>query len=394
MINRLLSRSLRGQLAVTGGAILLALVVGAIVMVLTSPIITGSLDPWLWSEAYLALLQGATGIAIAFDPFSIDFTGFNGVIDTLVRATPYILGGLAVGLGFKAGLFNIGAQGQFLMGALGAVVAAIALADAPTVIAVPLALVAGLLAGAAYGFVPGWLKAFTGAHEVVVTIMLNYVALQIISWAVSGPLRAAGATFARTSDVGAATLPILAGSSGHLLHSGVIIAFAAVPVVWWVLYRSTVGFEIHTVGANPDAARYAGMRPRRLIVLTMSASGLLAGLAGGIEILGVQHYLPAAYATTVGFDAITVALLGRANPWGILFGGLLLGALRAGAPLMQIKAGVPVQMIDILQGVILFFLAADLIVRWVFRIREAKAGSVDELKTVTGSYGGSSATKG
>lgn len=394
MINRLLSRSLRGQLAVTGGAILLALVVGAIVMVLTSPIITGSLDPWLWSEAYLALLQGATGIAIAFDPFSIDFTGFNGVIDTLVRATPYILGGLAVGLGFKAGLFNIGAQGQFLMGALGAVVAAIALADAPTVIAVPLALVAGLLAGAAYGFVPGWLKAFTGAHEVVVTIMLNYVALQIISWAVSGPLRAAGATFARTSDVGAATLPILAGSSGHLLHSGVIIAFAAVPVVWWVLYRSTVGFEIRTVGANPDAARYAGMRPRRLIVLTMSASGLLAGLAGGIEILGVQHYLPAAYATTVGFDAITVALLGRANPWGILFGGLLLGALRAGAPLMQIKAGVPVQMIDILQGVILFFLAADLIVRWVFRIREAKAGSVDELKTVTGSYGGSSATKG
>jgi simple sugar transport system permease protein len=136
------------------------------------------------------------------------------------------------------------------------------------------------------------------------------------------------------------------------------------------------------------------MRPRMLIVLTMTASGLLAGLAGSIEILGVQHYLPAAYATTVGFDAITVALLGRANPWGILFGGLLLGALRAGAPLMQIKAGVPVQMIDILQGVILFFLAADLIVRWVFRIREAKAGSVDELKTVTSSYGGSSAPRG
>ncbi len=393
MIDRLLSRSLRGQLAVTGGAILLALVVGAVVMVLTSPIITGSLDPWLWAEAYLALLQGATGIAIAFDPFSIEFKGLNGVIDSLVRATPYILGGLAVGLGFKAGLFNIGAQGQFLMGALGAVAAGIVLADAPSVIAVPAALVAGLLAGAAYGFIPGWLKAFTGAHEVVVTIMLNFVALQIISWAVSGPLRAAGATFARTPDVGAATLPILGGSSGHLLHSGVIIAFVAVPIVWWVLYRSTIGFEIRTVGANPDAARYAGMRPRMLIVLTMSASGLLAGLAGGIEIVGVQHYLPAAYATTVGFDAITVALLGRANPWGILFSGLLLGALRAGAPLMQIKAGVPVQMIDILQGVILFFLAADLIVRWVFRIRDAKGGEFDELKTVTGSYGGSSATK-
>ena len=389
MIEKLLSRSLRGQLAITGGAVLLSLVVGAIVMVITSPNIKGELDPWLWAEAYIALLQGATGIAVAFDPFSVEFKGPNGVIDTLVRATPYILGGLAVGLGFKAGLFNIGAQGQFLMGALGAVAAGIALADAPSFIAVPIALFVGLLAGAAYGFIPGWLKAYTGAHEVVVTIMLNYIAIQIISWAVSGPLRAAGATFARTPDVGNAQLWILGGNTGHLLHAGVILAFLAVPIVWWVLYRSTVGFEIRTVGANPDAARYAGMRPRMIIVLTMSASGLLAGLAGGIEILGVQHYLPAAYATTVGFDAITVALLGRSNPWGILVGGLMLGALRAGAPLMQIKAGVPVQMIDILQGVILFFLAADLIVRWVFRIREAKAGELaDEMKTVTSSYGG------
>lgn len=391
MINRLLSRSLRGQLAITSGAVVLSLVVGAVIMILTSPIITGSFDFWLWGEAYLALIQGATGVAISVDPLSIDFRGLNGIIDTLVRSTPYILGGLAVGLGFKAGLFNIGAQGQFLMGALGAVTAGIVLQDAPSVIAVPLALLAGLVAGAAYGFIPGWLKAFTGAHEVVVTIMLNFVALQIISWAVSGPLRAAGATFSRTPDVGEAAIPVLTGSTGHLLHSGVILAFIAVPIVWWVLYRSTIGFEIRTVGANPDAARYAGMRPRMLIILTMSASGLLAGLAGGIEILGVQHYLPAAYATTVGFDAITVALLGRANPWGILAAGLLLGALRAGAPLMQIAAGVPVQMIDILQGVILFFLAADLIVRWVFRIRDAKGTEVSELKTVTGSYGGSSA---
>ena len=388
MINRLLSRSLRGQLAITGGAILLALVVGAIVMTVTSPIIKGELDPWLWAQAYLALLQGATGIAIAFDPFSIEFTSTNGIIDTLVRATPYVLGGLAVGLGFKAGLFNIGAQGQFLMGALGAVSVGILLTDAPPVIAVPVALLAGLVFGAAYGFIPGWLKAYTGAHEVVVTIMLNYIALQIISWAVSGPLRAAGATFARTPGVGNSAIPVLIGSSGHFLHAGVILAFLAVPIVWWVLYRSTIGFEIRTVGANPDAARYAGMRPKLLIVLTMTASGLLAGMAGGIEILGVQQYLPAAYATTVGFDAITVALLGRANPWGILFSGLLLGALRAGAPLMQIKAGVPVQMIDILQGVILFFLAADLIVRWVFHIRDARGTDVDELRTVTSSYGG------
>jgi simple sugar transport system permease protein len=378
MINQLMSRSFRGQLAITGGAIVLALVVGAVLMIVTSPIITGSLDPWLWAEAYLALVEGA-------------LLSVNGVVDTLVRATPYILGGLSVGLCFKAGLFNIGAQGQFLMGALGAVAAGIVLADAPSFIAVPLALLAGLAAGAAYGFIPGWLKAYTGAHEVVVTIMLNYIALQIISWAVNEPLRAAGATFARTPSVGQAGIPTLFGTTGHELHAGVLIAFAAVPIVWWILYRSTIGFEIRTVGANPDAARYAGMRPRMIIILTLSAGGLLAGLAGAIEILGVQDYLPAAYATNVGWDAITVALLGRANPWGILFSGLLLGALRAGAPLMQIKAGVPVQMIDILQGVILFFLAADLIVRWVFRIKAARGTGVDELRTVTSSYGGSTA---
>ena len=373
-----MSRNLRGQLAITGGAIALALVVGAIVMIATSPIISASLDVGLPLEAYAALIEGA-------------FLSTNGLIDTLVRATPYILGGLAVGLCFKAGLFNIGAQGQFLLGALGAAAAAVMLADAPSVIAVPLAILAGVVAGAAYGFIPGWLKAYTGAHEVVVTIMLNFVAIQIISWAVSEPLRAAGATFARTPDVGEAAIPVLAGTTGHELHAGVILALAAVPIIWWILYRSTVGFEVRTVGANPDAARYAGMRPRVIIVATMTAGGLLAGLAGAVEILGVQGYLPAAYATTVGWDAITVALLGRANPFGILFGGLLLGALRAGAPLMQIKAGVPVQMIDILQGVILFFLAADLIVRWVFRLRASRA-EVDELRTVTSTYGGSTAS--
>ena len=390
MINRLLSRSLRAQLAITAGAVLLAFVVGAVIMVLTSPIITGGFDPWLWVDAYLALIQGATGIAISLNPFSIEFLGLNGVIDTLVRATPYILAGLAVGIGFKAGLFNIGAQGQFLMGALGAVTVAVFLAEASPFIAVPLALLGGVIAGAAYGFIPGWLKANTGAHEVVVTIMLNYVALAIVSWAVTGPLRDSTATFARTAEVGNAALPFLTFGSREL-HLGVLIAFIAVPITWWILYRSTIGFEVRTVGANPDAARYAGMRPKLLITGTMAAAGLLAGLAGAIEILGVQGNLPATYATTVGFDAITVALLGRANPFGILFGGILLGALRAGAPLMQIQAGVPIQMVDILQGVILFFLAADLIVRWVFRIRgDQRVELADEMKTVTSSYGGGS----
>lgn len=376
MIGRLRAvlAGVRGQFLLALGAVVLSLVVGAALMILTSPLIGGALDWGLPLRAYGALVEGA-------------LLTVNGWIDTLVRATPYILAGLAVGIGFKAGLFNIGAQGQFLMGALGAVAAALALTDAPPLVAIPLTLLAGLLAGAAFGFIPGWLKAYTGAHEVVVTIMLNYVALQIVSWAVTGPLRARGATFARTPDVGNAALPALLEAPGRVLHLGVVIALVSVPVLWWILYRSTVGFEVRAVGANPDAARYAGMRPRLVTTLTMTAGGLLAGLGGAIEITGVQGYLPAAYATSVGFDAITVALLGRANPIGILFGGLLLGALRAGAPLMQIKAGVPVQMIDILQGVILFFLAAELIVRYVFRLRQVQGG-VDELKTVTRTYGG------
>jgi general nucleoside transport system permease protein len=260
------------------------------------------------------------------------------------------------------------------------------LAGAPVPLAVALSLLGGLLAGAVYGFIPGVLKAFTGAHEVVTTIMLNYVALLIISWAILGPLRDLGASFARSPDVGNAGLPAF-GPAGHELHVGVLLALGAVPIIWWILFRSTIGFEVRTVGVNPDAARYAGMRPRLVTTATMTVGGLLAGLGGAVEILGVERYIPATYATNIGFEAITVALLGRAHPLGILFSGLLIGAFRAGAPLMQVKAGVPVQMIDILMGVILFFLAADLIVRHVFRLRQTPGG-VEEMQTITRSYGG------
>lgn len=369
---------LRTMLLVPAGAIVLALIAGAVLMILSSPLVDGSFDLLLPFRAYGALLEGA-------------LLSTSGWIDTLVRATPLILAGLSVGLCFKAGLFNIGAQGQFLMGGLAAGWVGATVAGAPVPLAVAAALIAGVLAGAVYGFIPGVLKAFTGAHEVVTTIMLNYVALLIISWAILGPLRDLGASFARSPDVGNAALPMLLGTAGHDLHIGVLLALGAVPILWWVLYRSTLGFEIRTVGLNPDASRYAGMRPRLVTTLTMTAGGLLAGLGGAIEILGVERYIPATYSTNIGFEAITVALLGRAHPFGILLAGILIGAFRAGAPLMQVKAGVPVQMVDILMGVILFFLTADLIVRHVFRIRQA-AGGVDELQTITRSYGGGTAS--
>ena len=170
------------------------------------------------------------------------------------------------------------------------------------------------------------------------------------------------------------------------LHIGVLIAFVAVPVMAWLLNRSTIGFEIRTVGANPDAARYAGIRPRFMIILTMTLSGLLAGLAGSVELLGTSQYMIASYGTSVGFDAITVALLGRSNPVGILFSGLLLGALRAGSGAMQVEARIPVELVDVIQAVILLFLAADVIVRRVFRIRAAE-GAISGVTTTTESYG-------
>jgi ABC-type uncharacterized transport system permease subunit len=357
------------------GAIALALVVGAVVLIVSSPLVTGQFDPFLPIATYSALLQGSIG-------------SFNGIVDTLVNATPLVLVGLSVGLCFKAGLFNIGGQGQFLMGALAAAAVGAALADSPPVVAIPLAILGAVVAGAIYGFIPGFLKAFTGAHEVVTTIMLNYIAFYIISWAVLGPLRESGASFARSPDVGNARIPVFINQgTGHEGHLGILLPIVAVAIVWWLLNRTTIGFEIRTVGANPDAARYAGMSPRGLTVFALTVGGLLAGIAGATEILGVTGYMAAAYSTNIGFEAITVALLGRANPIGILFASLLLGGMRAGAGLMQIQAGVPVQMIDVLQGIILLFLAADVIVRRVFRIRAA-SGGVTELQTVTRSYAG------
>ncbi len=351
-------------------AVLLGLLVGAIVIAASSVFVTGRLDVLLAPRALGALFRGSLG-------------NVNGIVSTIVSATPLVFGGLAVGIGFKAGLFNIGAQGQFLMGAVASASVGAALADTPAPVAIAGAIAAGALAGAGYGFIPGALKAFTGAHEVVTTIMLNFVAGSLVGFLITGPLGAPGFSFARTGDIGNATFPILFGRGGHL---GVLLAAAVVPIAWWVLWRTTLGFEIRTVGANPDAARYAGMRPGYLIVLTLSICGMLAGVAGANQILGISHFMNASYGTSIGFDSISVALLGRAHPVGIVLAALLFGALRAGSGLMQVDAGIPVEIIDVIQAVILLFLAADVLVRRVLRLRVA-AAAPEELRTVTRSYG-------
>jgi simple sugar transport system permease protein len=352
-------------------SILLALAAGAFVMIVSRMLAGQPLDVSLVARAYGALLEGSFGSTDA-------------AVDSVVQSTPLILGGLSVGLAFKAGLFNIGAQGQFLLGALGAVAVGVAVKGSPVPLAIAGALAAGTLAGALWGFIPGALKALSGAHEVVTTIMLNYIALGVVAWAVSGPLDTPVSLEPLTDDVGNAALPILIGRNGH---AGIIVAFVAVAAVWWLLERTTIGFEIRTVGANPDAARYAGMHPRRMVPLTMALAGALAGLAGTDVLLGVTRNMGVPYATTVGFDSIAVALLARSNPVGIVFSALLFGAMRAGAPLMSLRTNVPDQLIDVIQATILLFLVANVVIRRVLRLRGVE-GSLGGTATITKSYGG------
>jgi simple sugar transport system permease protein len=372
-------------------SILLALVVGSIIIMASSVVTTGTLDLTLPLVAYESLLEGATGFSflnpdnglaleLAIDP---DRAARN-LTSSIVATSPLILTGLAVGVGFKAGLFNIGGTGQVLMGGFFAALVGAAIADLPVPIAVTIAVLVGAAGGALYGMIPGALKAFTGAHEVVSTIMLNSLAAFIIVGLVNDVFKIVGPSFARTADVGNAAMPILFGRNGHF---GIFIALALVPLTYFLLYRTTLGFEIRTTGANPSAARYAGMGPRRLIILTMSLCGMFAGLAGTLEILLLGYY-PAVFGTTIGFAGITVALLGRSHPFGILFAALLLGAMRAGAPNMQIQAGVPVEIIDVIQGIILLFLAAEIVVRRLLRIRGAESATGAELATVAKTYGG------
>ncbi|HEV8490142.1 MAG TPA: ABC transporter permease [Candidatus Limnocylindrales bacterium] len=363
-------------------SIVLALVIGAIIIVL-SPLTTGKpIQPDLPIRAYLALLEGAFGTPVQW---ADDARRFNAIGDTLVKAAPLMFGGLAVGLAFKAGLFNIGVAGQFLVGAFAAALAGATFGYLDTNFAVPLAVTIGGLAGAAYGFIPGFLKARTGAHEVVTTIMLNAIALQLLAWALD-LVKVAGFSFPRTGDIVNATLPVLFGRNIHL---GVLLGFLAIFVIRWLLDRTTLGFEIRTVGANPNAARYAGIRPVFIITLTMTLSGLLGGLAGAVQMLGVQGFYATGISAKVGFDSITVALLGRSSPLGIMFSALLFGVLRAGQNLMQLRTQnqVPIEVIDVIQALIILFLAADIIVRRVFRLRRAKGAIEGEVRTVTASWG-------
>jgi len=351
-----------------------ALVLGAIIMVIFGD------DP---IKAYQGLFSGAFGSA-------------RGWSSTIRKMTPLLLTGLAVAIPLHAGLLNIGASGQFLMGTIASVAVGVHFEGTPMAIHLPLAIGAGIVGGMLWGALPGLLKVTTGAHEVIVTIMLNYVAALFAGWTVyaggtqgqrPGPLWDSTArAISETPDVlESARLPLLIDAP-YRIHWGFILALAVALLMWWLIYKTVVGFEIRTVGQNFRAARYAGMRVNWTIVLAMMIAGGLAGLAGTIETLGVNYKFAPEFTGSVGFDGITVALLGQTHPVGVTVAAFLLGALDAGGAKMQFDSGASSDIIQVLHALALAFVAAPLLILTLFRLR--KADSAAET-TPTVSWGGS-----
>ena len=325
-------------------------------------------------NAYLALFQGSI-----FDPnLTVGhgfMRGFYPLSETIVTATPLILTGLAVALAFQSGLFNIGAQGQFIFGAIGASYVGFHFTFSP-VLHVILAIVAGVLCAAIYGGLVGLLKARTGAHEVIVTIMLNYIAGFFILWI----LKTTAFLRPRRIDPIApevnpsAQLPHLAGANFRL-HAGILIALLAAYFVWWILNRTTVGFQFRAVGANASAAQTAGISVSKVTIATMSLCGALAGLGGAVHVLGSQYALTADIGGSFGFDAITVALLGRAKPFGTVLAALLFGALRTGGRTMQSNTTTPLDIVLVIQALIVLFIASPTLVRFIFKVKNLKTNA-------------------
>jgi simple sugar transport system permease protein len=414
-------------------AILTAFVIGAVVIWATS----GSLATV--GQAYWGMARGA-------------LFKQRGLSESIVATIPYILLSLAVAVGFKSGLFNIGAEGQFYIGAIGAAWAGVAFKGLPGIILLPLCLGIGALGGAIWAGIAGFLKAKTGAHEVISTMMMNYISFRLAEFLVSGPLRDQASGITQTKSVAAAAeiwtftaiperlkdplnalmvalimafiaaviarwwtkrsknpamqsvsrrrwvyggvglavgvltfigLPALTrvwwpfNDPADRMHTGIFLALGAVVFVWWLMQRTTIGFELRTVGANPNAARYAGVNITRNIMTAMCISGALAGLAGTIEVLVVStcRCLPIFFSSGYGWDSIGIALLARNDPFGIILSSFLWGAMRNGADLMELSSGVSKYIISLIQGLVLLFVAAPAVTRWIYRLKADKQGS-------------------
>lgn len=360
-------------------AVVLAFLVGSIMIAATAPAVRetagyffarpgdffGALGTAV-GGAYEAMFRGAVFNARA------DTLGaqLRPLTETLKYAAPLILAGLGVGVGFRAGLFNIGGRGQMLLAGAAAGWVGFSF-NLPAVVHLPLAILAGIVVGALWGALAGLLKARTGAHEVIVTIMLNYVAYYLLLYALSRKflLQAPGSSNPQSAPVAqSAILPKILGDQ-YSLHLGFVLALVAVVAAWWLLNRSTLGYRIRAVGLNPHAARAAGISVGRTYTQVMAIAGGLVGLAGINQVLGtVTSGITGDLDAGIGFDAITVALLGRSRPVGILLAGLLFGAFKAGGFTMQSSQDISVDLVLVVQSLIVLFLAAPPLVRAIFRL--------------------------
>ncbi|WP_428830401.1 ABC transporter permease [Cellulomonas endometrii] len=314
--------------------------------------------------AYVALFQGAV-----FDPAAATFArAIRPITETMTWAVPLILAGLGLGIGFRAGMFNIGAQGQIILGAVFAGYIGFAW-DLPPGLHLLLAVIGAMIGGGLWAGIAGYLKARTGANEVIVTIMLNNIAIYLVGYLLTTSAFKRGSSNNPISPPlkESALYPLLLGSQFRL-HLGFVVAILAAVFVWWLMNRSTIGFAFRAVGSNPSAARTAGINVNRIYLVVMIVAGALAGMAGSAQVLGTEKVLTAGIAASFGFDAITVALLGRSKPLGTFFAGLLFGALRAGGFAMQARTGTPIDIVLVVQSLVVLFIAAPPLVRAVFRL--------------------------
>ncbi|RPJ51982.1 MAG: ABC transporter permease [Chloroflexi bacterium] len=381
-------------------AVLTGLVLGGIFIIATTETVyaafgtsigAGLNEAWrVVIEAYGALFSGSLGdparmVAALRNGDALEIRrAFNPFLESLVTSTPYIFAGLGVALGFRAGVFNIGAEGQIFMGAIFSAYVGYAIKGLPAVIHIPVALLAGAIGGGIWGFIPGWLKAKVGGHEVINTIMMNYIAFRMSDWLLSGPMKRPNSFNPISPTIEeSAMLPQFFGDPIRF-HLGFFVALGTAALVSWFLFKTIWGFDLRTVGANPFAGRYAGMKVSTNIMLAMTLSGALCGLAGTNEVRGLNHNLAMAFSSGYGFDSIALALLGNNTPLGVVLASLLFGTLRTGATRMQLVSAIPVDIISVLQAIILALIAAPVIVRVLFNLRTV---TVSQTVTVKG-WGG------
>jgi general nucleoside transport system permease protein len=378
---------------VTFLAVICGLIFGAVLIIVTTPV---TLHAWgnFGSDPWHAFAQSFSTVGTAYgdlftgsiiDPSALSHAISSGhgwtavftpISETLVAATPLIIAGTGVALGFSTGVFNIGGQGQLIAGAIAATYVGFGI-SLPLPLHVPLVILAGAAGGAVAGFIPGILKAKTGAHEVITTIMLNYIFLDLLDYLLTTkPLQQPGQSNSISQTIpSSATLPHLFGA-GLRVNFGLIVALAVAAGASWFMRRSTLGFTFRVIGSNADAGRTAGMDAGRATILVLTISGALVGLAGMSTLSGTDFFLSSGYGGAIGFNAITVALLGRNKPLGVVLGSLLFAALITGGRSMQAATGIPIDLTTVIQAVIVFFVATPALIREIFRLRPAGAHKI------------------